>query len=336
MPSDEKKLSYVGIRDIARLAGVSTATVSRVINHPEQTSPQILERVRQIIEEQHYIPNQTIKGLFSHSSNSLALFIYDMSNPFFISLIQELNKIAFDNKHTLLICDTSNDAKKEQEYLDYCTAVRVSSIILTEGFDFIANSSDVKQSLIMFDRSGMRTYPSVHSNNIESVEQAVYFLHNLHHRRIAFVAPDKRLLSIQERERGYERALERRNIPLRPEYIFAHPLSLNVETGIQAMNYFYSLPEPPTAIICANDMLAQGVLLRAQALRMEVPRDLSVIGFDGVTSSLMLRQLTTIRQNVPAIAKKLFELSLHAPEVANEYIIPTEFIYGETCGYCPQ
>ena len=331
MPSNGEP--YIGIRDIARLAGVSIATVSRVINHPEFTSPETRARVQAVIDEQHYVPNQTAKSLFTRASNSVALFVYDMSNPFFISLIQELNQVAFRYKHTLLICDTSNDAKKEQEYLDYCTAIRVKGIILTEGFDVVATSEGLRVPLVMFDRSGLKTWSSVQSDNVQAVFRAVNYLYNLNHRRIGCIAPDEGLLSISNRLEGFRQAAEHLKI-YHPEYVFSRALPLNVETGTQALNYFLSLPEPPTAIVCANDMIAHGVLIRARELNMSLPRDLSVIGFDGVSSPLFLYSLTTLRQNIPAIAETLFKLCIHPPDKPQHITIPTEFIPGSTCSFC--
>ena len=325
--------SFIGIREVARLAGVSTATVSRVINHPELTSPEIRARVKAVIEEQRYVPNQAARSIFSHSTDSVAIFIYDMSNPFFIQLIQELNRIAFAEKHALLICDTSNNAAKEHEYLDYCTATRVKSIILTEGFDFVANEENPRVPLVMFDRSGLNKWASVHSDNAESVSRAVYYLYNLGHRYIACAAPDMGLTSIRARRDGFQAAAEELGV-FREMYVYREPVPLDVETGYKALNYYLTLPKPPTAIVCANDMIAQGVLMRARELHIEIPRSLSVIGFDGVPSPFYLQPLTTIKQNITAIAETLFHLCTHPSGQTRHITIPTEFIYGSTCSYC--
>ena len=327
-----KNNSYLNIRDIAKLAGVSIATVSRVINHPELTTPETRERVLSVIEQHHYVPNQTMKTIFSRSSNSVALFVYDMSNPFFISLIQELNRVAFQHKYALLICDTANDAQKEQDYLDYCVSVQVKGIILTEGFDFVATSEFLRSPLVMFDRSGLNTWSSVQSDNAEAVYRAVHYLHNFNHRRVAFVMPDVGLLSIAHRRQGFCQAAEELGI-FRPEYIFVRGGALGVEIGKNALNYFLALPTPPTAIVCANDVVAQGILIRARELHIEVPEDLSVIGFDGVSSPLYPTPLTTVRQDIPTIARTLIDLCLHPREEAQCITIPTEFISGSTCCY---
>lgn len=328
---------YIGIRDIARLANVSTATVSRVINHPEQTSPQIRARVQAVIDQQHYVPNQTAKNLFARHSDSIALFVSDMSNPFFISLLQELNQLAFANKHTLLICNTSNDAQKEQDYLDYCAAIRTKGIIITEGHDFVSGANNLHIPLVMLDRSGMDIWSSVQSDNYDSIFRAVNYLYNLNHRRIAFASPRVEssggFLSLYHRWNGYRNAMESYGL-FRPEYAYTQADALDVTAGINALNYFLSLPEPPTAIMCANDMVAHGILLRAQELNIEIPQQLSVIGFDGISSPFFIKELTTIRQNIPAIAETLFKLCLQPPTSPQHITIPTEFIPGQTCGFC--
>jgi len=299
----------------------------------EVTSPEIRSRVQQIIAEQHYVPNQTVKNLFSGTSNSVAIFIYDMSNPFYISLIQTMNQIAFEEKYTMLICSTANQVKREKEYLDYCLSIRVAGIILTEGFDMIANTTRTKPPLVMFDRSGLGTYPMVDSDNAESVQKAVHYLYNLNHRRIAFAGMAPGLLSIGDRLQGYCTGLEKRGLPVRKEYIFDMAPQVNIEAGVQAMNYFIALPDPPTAVICANDMVAHGLILRAQALHLQIPADLSVIGYDGISSSYFIQQLTTIQQDIPAISRQLFELATRPQARPRICIIPTKFIYGETCQY---
>lgn len=328
---------YIGIRDIARLANVSTATVSRVINHPEQTSPQIRARVKAVIDQQHYVPNQTVKNLFARHSDSIALFVSDISNPFYISLLQELNQLAFANKHTLLICNTSNDAQKEQDYLDYCAAIRAKGIIITEGYDFVSSVNNLHIPLVMLDRSGMNIWSSVQSDNSDSIFRAVNYLYNLNHRRIAFASPRVEssggFLSLYHRWDGYRNAMDSYGL-FRQEYAYTQADALNVTAGINALNYFLSLPEPPTAILCANDMVAHGILLRAQELNIEIPQQLSVIGFDGIPSPFFIKQLTTIRQNIPAIAETLFKLCLQPPTPPRHITIPTEFIPGQTCGFC--
>lgn len=333
MSDSKSESSYISIRDIAKIAKVSTATVSRVINHPEQTSPAVYDRVQAIIKEYHYVPNQTVKSLFSRSSDSIAIFVYDMMNPFFITLIRELNFLAFEHKHALLICDTSNDARKEADYLDYCAAIRVKGIIVTEGFDFLSVSPHLHSSVVMFDRSGLDTWPSVQSDNLNAMSNAVNYLLNLNHRRIACVAPDNKLVSVRHRREGYRRSMQSAGL-FRREYLYSQPGLLNVETGVRALNYFLSLPKPPTAIVCANDMIASGVLLRAMEMNINIPNNLSIIGFDGVNFENTSTQLTTVKQDVTAIAKTLFEICLNPPKEPQSHVIPTEFIYGKTCGWC--
>ena len=108
---------YIGIRDIAKLAGVSTATVSRVINNPEMTSEKVRKKVQKVIEEYNYIPNQPVKKIFSKTSNTIAVFIYDMENPFFISLIKRTEPDMSGTQLYASYCDTGSNPELEKKYL---------------------------------------------------------------------------------------------------------------------------------------------------------------------------------------------------------------------------
>ena len=109
----------ITIRQIAVICGVSIATVSRVINEPEKVAPETRQKVQAVIDKYNYVPNQIARNLGSRQSNSLALFVFDIVNPFFTNLIRELNSYAFDNNYALLICDTSDSRERELRYVDF-------------------------------------------------------------------------------------------------------------------------------------------------------------------------------------------------------------------------
>ena len=200
MSRTKQNPGYVGIRDIAQMAGVSTATVSRVINTPEKTSPQVRARVEQIFKDTHYIPNQTAKNIFSKTSNSIALFIYDMENPFFTELIRETNSICMKHGYTLLICVTEDIPEREEEYMKFCVSNRCAGIILTEGCNYELFEPYKEQIPIVFlDRRSRGRYSSVHSNNYAMSLRVVDYLYNLNHRKIAFIGCSKDLDSVRAR-----------------------------------------------------------------------------------------------------------------------------------------
>lgn len=327
----EKKKTIKGIREIAELAGVSTATVSRVINKPETTSPKMKEKVLRIIEEYNYVPNQMAKNLFSKTSNSIAIFVYDMSNPFFISVIKQLNQLAFKNKYTLLICDTENSQEKEREYLNYCKSIRVSGIVLTEGVHHSILSDawgDIKT--IFLDRKGVKqTYSSVQSDNEKGISLLVDYLYNLNHRRIAFVKGPNNMHSADQRFQAYCNKMHQLDLEIKQEYIFDGYFSH--KAGIEAIDYFCSLSQLPTAIICCNDQIAQGIIMRSHTLGLNIPNDLSVVGFDAIEDSYFYPKITSIYQDTKKMAEKLFECLISDTTSHQHHTIDVHLSMGDTC-----
>ncbi len=326
LSSNEKK--YFGIRDIAKIAGVSTATVSRVINSPNSTSEAVRKKVMEVIDEYNYVPNQMAKNLFSKTSNSIAIFVYDMENPFFTSLVKKLNNIAFKNKYTLLICDTENNIDKEREYLNYCKSIRTSGIILTEGVNYDLYSSD-SQTIACLDRSADTKFSTVRSDNVKGIRMLIDYLYNLNHRKIAFAGAMDEFQTATERKNSYISSLESHDIHINEDYIFTG--HFNYETGVKALNYFWSLNEKPTAIVCANDQIAKGLIMEAYKLNISVPDDLSVVGFDGIVSPYFYPRITTIEQNIKKIAKSLFKAITSKTHTPVHDIIDVSIVIGESC-----
>lgn len=321
---------YLGIREIAKMAGVSTATVSRVMNHPEKCSAKTIEKVTKIIEDNHYIPNDTIKSIFANESNIIAVFIQDINNPFYTKLVLEINELCFENNYMLLICDTEDDQNKEKAYLEYCIAKRCAGIILTEGYSWeIFKNADVP--VVFFDRGRDEKSVYVASDNYESARKVVNYLCNLGHEKIAFVGAMGDFESVQCRYRGYRDELKARGVTFEQQYVYGERGYMCAEMGRNALRYFLSLEEPPTAIFCACDILAFGVVNAAQKMNIKIPEQLSVCGFDHVMDDYFYVQLTTVEQDVPGIAKALFEEIINYQDDPRRRIVKSKFIYGETC-----
>lgn len=331
MEKRPRKKSFLGIREIAQIAGVSTATVSRVINHPEQCTEKTRRMVEQVIKKYKYVPNETIKQIFSKSSHTIAVFIQDINNPFYTHLIMELNNICFRERYTLLICDTENDIEKERAYLELCLAKRCVGIILTEGVSHEL-FNDIEIPIVALDRKDTSSQVSlVTSENYYIMNKVVSYLCNLGHRRIAFIAPRYALETVENRFRGFLDFLKAKDLPVIPEYIYREGSALDVSLGKRALQYFLSLEEMPTAVICANDMIALGVINEALLLHISIPGTLSVCGFDHILDDYLFMPLTTVEQDIPQLALKLFQSILNPPARPAHTIVDCKFIQGKTC-----
>ena len=333
--SNTPEKSYLSMRDIARLADVSASTVSRVINKSGYVSADNFEKVMRIIQQYDYVPNQTAKNLFANVSNYLAIFVFDMANPFFSSIVLHLNQIAFDNGYTLLIFDTGNQPQRESEFFVRCQSIRVKGIILTEGVtsSLPVNHPYLRKSVVFFDRASPGPgYHAIRSDNKKGMRLAVDYLYNLNHRRIAFIGGPEKYYTAWERKEAFIEAMTARGLECPQEHMLIdNPFAR--ASGRAAFNQLFSLRTVPTAAVCANEQLAQGFILAAQSRGVRVPDDISVIGFDGVDREGTYPTLTSIRQDTQEIARLLFTAIADDKQDTDkfEHIVDVDLTEGASC-----
>ncbi len=330
-----KKRQRMTVREIAKIAGVSVATVSRVMNNPEMVSDEKRKKVQKIMEDNNFVPNQLAKNLFKNDSKSIAIFVYDIKNPYFTHLIGEINRIAFDQDYTLIICDTQNDEKRELEYLKYLYGIKISGIILTEGASKrIVQEIGDHVPFIMVDRYLYNTEnaPLITSDNLGGARKAVECLINLNHKRIAYVNGPEAIYTSKLRKQGYMETMKKHKLPINDEYIFE--TELTVQGGVKAIEHLAALEDRPTAIFCANDLIAQGIILRSHYVGLNVPYDFSVVGFDGIVSETFYPKITTVKQQVTKIAEITMEKiikMINGESYEEKIYIPTKLVMGESC-----
>lgn len=334
---DSSKKPYLGIREIARLAGVSTATVSRVINTPEATAPATREKVLKVIEAYNYVPNQAAKNLFSGTSNAIAIFVQDMRNPYYVGLIYELNRICLENGYMLIICDTGENIEAEKKYHEYCQSIRCSGILYTSGtIQELSNIPSNSIPLILFDREPFPGHDCycLWNNHEEATRILVDHLYKLGHRKIGFIGGPERLMASRERHAGFIRRMQHYNLPLPKEYFTFG--EFDEQTGVDAFDYFYSLADAPTAIVAANDQLARGFIGRALSIGVRIPEEFSICGVDAVDIIHSYPPITSIRQDSKAIAEAAFYYITHSDIVPapQEKIMDVSLFIGTTTCRC--
>ena len=321
------------IRDIAKEAGVSISTVSRVINNPEITSMEMQRKVIPVIEKYGYVPNLLAKNLYSQRSNTIAIFVYDMMNPFFLSVIKSLNRIALLNQFNLIICDTENEKDQELAYFEYCKAIRCNGIVLTEGVNYIdsliAESSNMDLRIVSLDRKVNDAVPTITSKNISGAITAVGYVLGLGHKKRAFDGLLTEMISVKERHDGYKEALQEADIMYEPSFTYKSD-ALGTEDGARMFDEYFDKTNKPTAILCANDQIAKGFAFRAYEKGISIPEDCSIIGFDGVRTHDTWPKLTTMRQNIDLISEALFLCVTNEEASCSEIRVETELVIGKT------
>ena len=330
---------FASIRDVAKLAGVSTATVSRVVNNSGMIADATRDKVLKAIQECGYIPNAAASTIFSGTSQTIALFALDISNPFYIAFFRHLNRIALEHNYTLILCETEYSLEKEKKYYEYCKGIRAKGIVYTAGVTRERFELDDSNPIpmVLIDRDSFADVPSfiLHSNNVKALRLLVNYLVNLNHRRIGFIGGRKDSLSGNERLRAFRGFMAEQGLQVPEEYVFAE--SFSNESGMRAFDHFNSLSTPPTAIIAASDQLASGFIMRANALGSSIPNDFSICGIDAVDEHFYPK-ITSVRQDVDALARCAFDFIVHADECPPpaKKVLDVSLVFGQTCRKIPK
>lgn len=331
-------MSKYTITEIASLCNTSPATVSRVLNNPSLVAEPLRERIELKMKEVGYKPNPFASRLSSKSRWGLALFVFDILNPFFAMIVRNISHLAMEQGIPLTICDTENNPEKEKIYLDYLLDNKIGGVIFAEGISIptIERAQKFTHTVLIDRHSQKGLISEVSSDNYSGGKQATEYLLQLNHRNIGFIGGPKNWPSADDRLAGYRDGLEKYHIPFRPEMVFQGDLQF--ESGVSAIEYFLTLSEWPTAIFSANDQMAFGVLSKANSLNISIPEDISLIGFDDIPFySLYNTKLTTVRQNIPALCDNAFHILIKKinneleDEKEKRIVIPTTLKIGETC-----
>jgi DNA-binding LacI/PurR family transcriptional regulator len=327
------------ITEIAKLCGTSPATVSRVLNNPDLVAEPLRDRIRQKMEEVGYKPNPFASRLSSQSRWGLALFVFDILNPFFALIVRTISHLAMEQRIPLTVCDTENNPEKERIFLDYLLDNQIAGIIFSEGISMptIEQATEATETVLIDRHYGKSPVSEVSSDNYKGGCQATEYLLQLNHRNIAFIGGPEGWASAEHRFRGYRDTLQRHNLPFRPELVYQG--DLRFESGITALEYVLTLPQWPSAIFSANDQMAFGVLAKANSLNISIPKDISLIGFDDIPMyGLYATKLTTIRQDIDELCGSAFRIMMSKLEQKSKrgnqqrVVIPTKLTIGETCG----
>jgi DNA-binding LacI/PurR family transcriptional regulator len=323
------------IAKIAELCNTSKATVSRVLNNPEVVSEKLRNKVLEIMKQVGYTPNPFAKQLGIRGSWGIALFVFDIINPFFALMTRQIGHLTMEKGIPLTVCDTENDENKEAVYLDFLLRNKIGGIIFTEGFSIsLVERAHRRVPVVLVDQHYVpESVPEVTSDNFNGSLQATEYLIQLNHDRIGYVAGPPDFPSARERLLGYRQALKNNGITYDSQLIFQG--DFRYESGLQALEYFLSLRKWPTAIFCANDQMALGAFNRAQQMNISIPNDLSLVGFDAIPLfGLSPIKLTSVKQDIPMLCRNAVELLLKqigGQPAKERIIVPTQLVVGDTC-----
>jgi LacI family repressor for deo operon, udp, cdd, tsx, nupC, and nupG len=308
------KSSVADIYAVAKRAGVSTATVSRVLSRPDVVSPPTRRKVMRAIEHLRYVPNSAGKNLRTLRSGKLLVTVPDISNPFFSLILQGIEDTALREGYAVLVGDTQHDVKREERYAQMLKCREADGLIflghrLPKEVAALVRSMSPECAPVVngCEFSPGLGVPSVHIDNAKAAFEAMDHLYGLGHRRIGVITGPLASPLSRDRLRGVKARARKEEAE---EMCVVTQGDFSIESGALAGERLLAA-DPPTAIFCFNDEMAMGVLETARRRGLRVPDDLSLIGFDDIRfARCMDPPLTTIAQPMRAIGEGTVRLLL--------------------------
>ncbi|MGH9600037.1 MAG: LacI family DNA-binding transcriptional regulator [Bryobacteraceae bacterium] len=295
------------MRDIAKLAGVSSATVSRVINGSSVVRPETAERVQRVIAELRFIPNGSATTLKYGRSGTYGLIVPDITNPFFPEFIESFEGILADTNHNMLMATTASHAPALQRTIYRMLVSQVEGIALLASeieTEPIEAMMDNRVPLVTMDRRLVgKGLSDVSVDSTSGMEQAVEHLLGLRHRRIGYIGGSVGPTISDHRMNSFVRAMQGFGLAVEAELTRAG--NYRMGGGESAMAELLELKNRPTAIVAANDLTAIGALRAIHRHGLSVPEDISIVGFDDIEwSEIVYPPLTTLRLPRQELARK--------------------------------
>ena len=294
-----KQRGKVSIKDVAREAGVSHATVSRALRGSPLISPDTTERVQAMARKMGYSVNAVARSLVTGRTHTIGVVVTSIADPFVGGVVAGIEAIAHQRGYSTILATCHADPEIEKRMVASLRERAVDGILVTSsrvGEEYLPMLTLMKVPIVLLNnqRPGDYAY-SVTIDNVGSARRAVEHLLELGHRRIAYIGHSNGYASDRDRRQGYELALHSAGIEPDPRYIL--PADSTPESGAQAASVLNALEPRPTAIFCYNDLTALGVLAWARQQGLAIPHDWSVVGFDDLFLSQHLHPpLTTVRQ----------------------------------------
>ncbi len=332
------------LEEVARLAGVSRSTVSRVINNRPNVRPETRERVQQAIHQSGYRPHPVARSLVTKCTQIIGMAIPEavttlFTDPFFPLLLRGATETCNAHHYQLLLSLFNDPAGREEMYQrvlrhGYLDGVLVASTSLDDPL-----ISNLLRDQIPFVSVGRHTDKRVHYvdvDNVSGARVAVEHLIRLGHRRIATITGRLDMIAGQDRLEGYRQALQARSIPVEEDLIVEGDFSES--SGVMGMQRL--LPASPDAVFVASDMMAIGTLKALRQAGWQVPHDVALIGFDDIPAASVIEPaLTTVRQPIERLGSMAVDLLLSVLENSSEeeapahrIILPTELVIRASCG----
>lgn len=299
------------IKQVADLAGVSTATVSRVLDENSGVSQELIDRVREAVRTLDYHPNRAARNLRKRVAQTVGVVISDIQNPFFTSVVRGIEKVLVEADFILLLCNSDEDPKREKIHLATLKSEGVAGIILAttrsdaELYHQLLNN---RTPLVGIDRTPEQLSMDVVSvTNTRGAFTAVSHLADLGHKRVALISGPRQLSTARERFEGYEEAVHARGLAHSDDLIQFS--DFRQSGGYKSMQTLLDQPEPPTAVLVSNNLMTLGALQAIHERNLSIPDQIAIVGFDDMPWA------TSLQPPLTAVAQPTYELGIAAAQL---------------------
>jgi LacI family transcriptional regulator len=332
----------ISMREVAKLAGVSSATVSRVINGSSLVQEETARRIRQIVKDLNFVPNNSAAHLKNGKSHIYGIIIPDLTNPFFTELVKIFEELLVENEQELLVANTDFHSTRMQRSVRRMLLRRVDGVaLLTSELEAAALESLVQNRIPVVTTDHYRTACGMSDIVIDftgGMAQMVAHLKSLGHRQVGFIGGTAGLVTSRVRRESFLDAVVKQGLSSREGWI-VHG-DFKIAGGSAAMTQILSQPEIPTAVVTANDLTAIGALRTAHEKGLRIPDDISIAGCDDIEmSDIVFPPLTTLRISRKEYARMLFEALRMAGEdltqPGQQFHLPTRLIVRQSTGPAP-
>ncbi len=302
------------MKDVARLAGVSTSTVSHVVNNTRFVSDEIRERILKAVAELNYSPSALARSLKLNQTRTLGMIVTTSNNPFFAEVVAGVERICYQRGYTLVLCNTEGDPERLSHSLEVLLQKRIDGLLLmcTEARSASAEVFERHPAvpIVVMDWGPLNTKADrIQDNSALGGYLATRHLIEHGHQKIGLITGPLDKLPAQSRLDGYRRALAEADLLFREDYVVTGDFKFT--GGINGMHQLLALAEPPTAVFAGNDVSAVGVYQALYRAGLRVPQDISVIGYDDIELSQYLTPpLTTIHQPKEDLCKQAVDVLL--------------------------
>ncbi|MEU8134179.1 LacI family DNA-binding transcriptional regulator [Streptodolium elevatio] len=310
-------MATTGIKDVARHAGVSVGTVSNVLNRPDRVSEATRSRVLRAIDELGFVRNDSARSLRSGRTNALGLIVLDVANPFFTDVARGVEDVSSRRGTVVILCNSDDSVVKQETYLQVLQEQRVRGVLVTPAHDSALPVDALRtrgMAVVLLDRSGDRPdLCSVAVDDEAGGQLATEHLLAAGHDDFAFVSGPLTIRQCEERRRGMRRALRGAGLRLSGAVRDVQVSGMNARSGAEAARRLLADGKKglPSAVLCANDLLAMGFMREMLRAGVRIPQDVALVGYDDIEfAAAAAIPITSVRQPTYQLGQTAAELLL--------------------------